>query len=155
MTAERDASWIARTLLVVGVLLVGFGAFSLATAPARPSMPDDRGFLEGRKTIDDIGRANDAWMDANRARDAALFRGWASLLLGLGMVAGGAGLSRRGRALQYGLTEQYAAAIGRGIRGSTSGSAASRLAQLDDLRAKGLISDAEHAAKRQAILDQI
>ena len=43
----------------------------------------------------------------------------------------------------------------RAARGRRSGDPAERLAQLDQLRAQGLLSDAEYATKRQEIIGRL
>lgn len=138
MSTEQGARWIVRILLVAAAALGGFGVYELATAPAELPM-----------------RA-DGWFESVERHTAATSLGTECLVGGAMLAFGALLVSRRARNLE--LLERSAAAVGRGLsRGMAAprGDTATRLAQLDELRTRGLVSDAEHARKRQQIVDEL
>ena len=154
MSAASDRRRIAQILLAVGVILLVAGALRLVTAPTAQAMPSQGSSFE------QFRRDSDTWFDSNAAHDRAVFMGIAGLMLGGFVTAASVLMSRRARAMAFDTVEQGAAALGRGLqRGlhpdATGRSPSERLAELEQLRAQGLISADELAEKRAAILAEL
>ena len=150
----------SHLLAIAGALLVAFGIFSFATAPAAQPMPDDSGFMEGHKSIDQISRDGREWIESVGDHNAAMSRGYGACAFGALLLFGSFVFSRRGRAMQFQVVEQVSAAQGRGFaRGFAAGDpangAAARLTHLSELRGKGLLTEDEYEQKRRAIVSEL
>ena len=146
MRALKPVRVVGGVLLVLGLAIVGVGLYKRSTLPPEISSQE---FLSGAKSIDDIGRRNDAEFSAT---------GW---LMGGGFVAF-VGLmqllaaSRTVRRAGNAIVQEQAQAVALGLREGLAGrSAEDRLSELDGLRAKGLVNDSEYAAKRREILETV
>jgi hypothetical protein len=140
MGRERTVRKASLFLMIGGVALFAVAAIIYATAPT------------------ELPLGAPGWFASASAHDDALMYAWICTGLGVMSVASGFRLSRTGRTLEAAVIENDASALGRGFsRGSgprtSGGDAAARLAQLQQLRAQGLISDEELEEKRSAIID--
>jgi hypothetical protein len=125
-----------RALVIVGLLLFVGGLGWSATIPD---------FMSRRLSFEESSRA--------MRHD---FRAKSMMMMGL-FAAGVGGLFHpRTRQWALSLARQTAAASAEGVRqGLAKESVEARLAKLDDLRTKGLVTDDEYAAKRAAILAEL
>ncbi len=150
----RDTQSLAR-LRVVGavVLCIGVIAFfyGLNLKLAVPEIASGD-FLEGRVSIDQVGRRNDAEFRAIATMMTGAFVAFVGLAFALRS-------SRRMMRLNAVGVEYTAEAVGRGLRRGLAdddpprlGDVQARLAKLEDLRAQGLVNDDEYAAKRSEII---
>lgn len=116
-------------------------------------------FLAGRISIGDVGRENQEWIESSERRGEATFQAVAITFFGIFVGAVGASLlltsSRRLREVAYADREFTAEAIGRGLQRGLGNDVEARLEKLAKLHERGLVTEAEYAAKRQPILADV
>ena len=145
-------------VLVAGLALLTVGIVSFTRVPAEPSMPRHEGFLEGRKSIDDVGRENDEWFEASKRRTEAETTAFGFTGGGVFLVlAGGALLvvtGRRMRTLAKAVIASSAEAVASGMRKGLGDETdpRARLDRLTGLHRDGAITDAEYERKRAEII---
>ena len=150
MSGRSDLNNLAKVMMVLGALCLLGGLLRFVTAPAELPFPSH-------------GDGGHAWFEASEAHDKAVFVAVALAMLGAFLLAGGAILSKRGRGMAFAVAEQRAEAVARGAASGLGlhGAApapddvAARLARIDKLHADGVLTDAEHAAKRKELVDKL
>lgn len=161
-TSLRTYRLAGLVVLVAGLALLTVGIISFTRVPPEVPMPSHEGFLEGRKSIDDIGRENDEWFEANKRRAHAetnafgFTAGAVFLIITGGMLLVVTG--RRTRALASAALASSAEAVAAGIRkglGEAGTDPRARLDRLTALHRDGAITDAEYERKRAEIISAL
>lgn len=140
--STRPLKTIGVTLVVLGVLAIVFAIIRYVNAPAELPM------------------SAEGWFDSVKARSDATSTAFTSGAVGVFVVFVGAQLvlvaSRRVQRMGANLVTAAAAAVTTGLEGAepTSG-AGPRLAELEELKRRELISATEYETRRAAILAQL
>jgi hypothetical protein len=158
----RGARLVAASVVAVGLVVLAIGIAKWRAVPPQPPRPSDDGFMEGRIAMDEIRRRSDEWFEGVRRHHDAEFSAHGWMLAG-GLVAFGGALAlaqttRAVRRTANALLSERAAAVATGVRVAVEAgpaAPATRLAQLEDLRQRGLISEDEYREKRAAILESV
>jgi hypothetical protein len=160
-TSLRTYRLAGLVVLVAGLALLTVGIISFTRVPPEVPMPSHDGFLEGRKSIDDVGRENDDWFEASKRRTKAETNAFGFTAGAVFLIFTGGMLlivtGRRTRTLASvalaSSAEALAAGIRKGLGDDTDPRA--RLDRLTALHRDGAITDAEYERKRAEIISAL
>ncbi len=160
-TSLRTYRLAGLVVLVAGLALLTVGIISFTRVPPEVPMPSHEGFLEGRKSIADVGRENDDWFEANKRRadaetNAFGFTAGAVFLIFTGgtlLIVTGRRMRTLASVALASSAEAVAAGIRKGLGDDTDPRA--RLDRLTALHRDGAITDAEYERKRAEIISAL